>query len=405
MNEDVSLALKKDESFEQFLIRLGECKSTYGLTWDDITDIINKEFNMNKTESTYRKWFSKNRNSDALNCEECSENYIDRYENKKKNELDEKILELQKERIRLADERSQYNAFMRRISREDTLKDIALEVAERMSKKPLYFDNYPDIKLGTYHTEAILLLSDIHYGIEIDNHINKYNPEICKDRLNRLLQEVIYRCDKNDVEKLYIMDLGDLISGRIHLQIRIQNRVDVITQVMEISEILAEFINTLSKYMLIEYHSCSDNHSRVEPIKENSLSLEQLSRLTPWYLKSRLSENKNVNICDNIYGEDIITFRTKYHSIAGVHGDKDRPNSVAKAISMYTQEKFDLICSAHLHHHNEDEQNMVDIICNGSVMGVDDFAHSLRASSKPSQTLIISTEKNVRDSVHKIVLD
>lgn len=403
MIDDKFLSLRDGETVEDFLIRLGNNKDDCGMTWSEVADLVNNTFNLHKAESTYRKWFTKNRDCCGNDDYEYSLKYSVGQCVQLDDEVEAKILELQKERIRLADERSQYNSFLRRMSREETLKDIAKSSAEIIAEKKPFLNR---AKIDTKKSnEAILLISDVHYGIEFENHINRYNPDVCLERINVLLSEVIDRCDRNNVKKLYLMDLGDLISGRIHTQIRIQNRCDVITQVIEISEIMAEFINTLTETMVVEYHSCADNHSRVEPIKENSLSLEQLSRITPWYIKARLKDNQNVIICDNEVSEDIITFNTKYHSIAGVHGDKDKPSNMANILSTFTHKDFDLICSAHLHHHTEDEQNMVDIICNGSIMGVDDFAHSLRASSRPSQTLIIPTENNVRDTVYKIVLD
>ena len=56
---------------------------------------------------------------------------------------------------------------------------------------------------------------------------------------------------------------------------------------MEISEILAQMLFELSNYVDVEYASTSDNHSRVEPIKSESLELESLIRITDWYLKER----------------------------------------------------------------------------------------------------------------------
>lgn len=402
VREDI-MDLRPNESLEEFIVRLGECKDFYGLTWDDIAQKINIAFNLHKSESAYRKWFNRNRNCMDTGCAkefvggfDCDVNLP--------SESDE-YMDIYKERVRLADERAQNNAILRRISREDTLRDIAIETAKTMSKKPLLIDHIPEIKDSKYSSEGILLLSDFHYGIDITNHFNKYNTEICKKRLAKLLSEVIIRCGWHKVKKLYVMNLGDLISGRIHAQIRMQNRIDVVTQTIEVSEILSEFLTELSKEMLIEFYSCSDNHSRIEPIKENSLGIEQLSAITPWYLQARLSDNENISIKNNVFGQDIITFNTKYHSIAGVHGNKDKLSNVQKNLTSFTQQRFDLICTAHLHHHYCDEQNMTDIICNGSVMGVDDYAQSLRLSSKPSQTLVISTENNVRDTVYKILLD
>jgi len=62
-----------------------------------------------------------------------------------------------------------------------------------------------------------------------------------------------------------------LIAGRIHLTIRFNSRIDVITQTIEVSELLAEFIDELSTYVPIDYYSVIDNHSRLEPNKKDAL--------------------------------------------------------------------------------------------------------------------------------------
>ena len=81
-----------------------------------------------------------------------------------------------------------------------------------------------------------------------------------------------------DITELYILNLGDLVSGRIHTTIRIDNQIDAVTQVIEVSEILAEFIANIANYtdVHIKYYDTLDNHSRLEPNKENSVELESL---------------------------------------------------------------------------------------------------------------------------------
>jgi hypothetical protein len=74
-----------------------------------------------------------------------------------------------------------------------------------------------------------LQISDWHYGIEIDNVYNYYNPEITKCRVELLLLKVLDIVNEQKLSKIVVANLGDLIAGRIHLPIRINSRVDVIT--------------------------------------------------------------------------------------------------------------------------------------------------------------------------------
>jgi len=172
---------------------------------------------------------------------------------------------------------------------------------------------------------------------------------------------------------------------------------------MEVSEILAEFLMGLyNAGFAVHYYDCLDNHSRLEPNKKNSIDLESLTRITTWYLKERVSHH--IDIHDNVYGDDIITFRVKNFKIAGVHGDKDKPQQVVDNLSLMTHEKFDLILTAHMHHFSGDEKNEIVVVSNGSLMGTDEYAKGLRLSSTPSQNLIIVSNDNVVDDICRIIV-
>ncbi len=364
-------------------------KKEFDLSWDDIADISHEAFNTDWKEGFFRRHYGEyvNISSDT-------------------NELDAKILELKKAKVKLSDERIQNNAYVRKLAREETLKEIALEAAREIGKtKFLNTPTREPFSSTAVPNEAILCISDWHYGIEINNAWNHYNPKVAIERILTLKKKTIEYCRKNNVKTLHIFNLSDLIAGRIHLTIRLQSRIDVITQIMQVSEILAEFINDLSKYFDIEYYSCDDNHSRVEPNKEDSLNLESLCRITDWYLKNRLQANDAVFFNANPFGSDIITAKINGFTVLGVHGDKDKPVSAITSLTGYTAQKCDLIVAAHRHHFSADESCNTLLLCNGSVMGTDSYAHDLRLNSKPSQNLIIVGKNNVMEALYRIVLD
>lgn len=65
--------------------------------------------------------------------------------------------------------------------------------------------------------------------------------------------------------------------------------------------------------MHIKYYDTLDNHSRLEPNKENSVELESLQRIIHWHLQHRLSKFVNIDILDNNFSDDIITTNILNH--------------------------------------------------------------------------------------------
>lgn len=357
-----------------------------GYTWGEIADLLNDTYDVELSADAYRKRCSRHNSATQFPCGE-----------------EQMSFNFDTEKLKARDYMTQANAYLRRASREETIKEIASDFAEKMGRV-CNFDKLPKI-IEKSNKEAILCISDWHYGIEINNYNNVYNINIARQRVTLLLATVLDYLKKYDIKKLYVVNLGDMIAGRIHSQIKMESRIDSVSQIMEVSEIIAEFLHELSRVAVIDYYEVLDNHSRVEPNIKESLDLESLARITGFYLKQRMRDNPNITINDNQYGFDIATFDICGHSVAGVHGDKDKQKVVINSLTMYTHKFFDLILTAHLHHFSADEQNETIRISNGSLMGTDSFAQKLRLNSAPSQTLIIASKENVIETIHKINLD
>lgn len=374
-----------------------ERKTNKLVTWQGIADAIFIQYGIARSEGWVRKVVK-----DELGLLSDEEELLDSI-NEAKAELDDKLLALKKERVKVSDERTQTNAYIRKLSREETLKEIALLTAQEMSSKKLL---KPSVKEPVLNgdREAILCIGDWHYGMDFKNPWNEYSPEICRQRVSQLRDKTIQYIKKNKCSKLHLVNLQDLIAGRIHLGLRLESRFDVITQTMEVSEILAEFITDLSKVCPVNYYDSLDNHSRLEPQKSEAQDLETLCRMIPWYLKERLKKNTKVNICENEFGHDLVTFESLGHKIIASHGDRDTKGRALNLAGM-TKEFYDLILTAHLHHFWADSCNNMAMIGNGSLMGTDTFAKNLRLNSDPSQTLIIVSPENAREAIHIIKLD
>lgn len=393
-----NLEKQSEESNEQYVNRILTLRSVNKIdySWNKIADLIFEQTGILKDESTWRK------RAKLMPLDSSDE---EPKEAQLAQDINDLILEFRKERYKISDERAQNNAYIRRIAREETIKEVALKAAQEIGNTK-FLKPYQGPKNCKSKNEAILELSDWHYGIEVNNFWNIFNPVVCVERVNTLKDEVIDFCKLFNVERLHVVNLSDLIAGRIHASIRFESRCDVITQTIKVAEILAEFLTDISNEGIkIEYYDCLDNHSRLEPIKKDSLDLESLTRIIPWFLKTRL-EFQNVTIHENVFSDDIITFKAldgKY-TIGGVHGHKDKPNKVVDSLTLMTKVNYDLILTAHYHHWSGDEKNETLVLSNGSLMGTDAYAKDLRLSSKPSQNIILVNEKSVMDYVHRIVL-
>ena len=380
------LTRKPDETTIEYKNRLLRNKDIYGITWDEVAEWLNAEFGTEYSADKYRKESYKLEQADL------------------EEEIDGKLLELRKARVKLSDERVQVNALARNLARKEVFEEMAIAAAKEVAKnKTLVLPNKIEISEDTAKA-GLLCIGDWHYGAEVDLFFNTYNPEEAVRRVNRLMVETKDIIKKNNLKDLYVINLGDMISGRIHLPLRINSRLDAVSQTIEVSELLAEFLTKLSEDVVVHYYDVEDNHSRVEPNKRDSINTESFARIIRWYLRARLNENDNIYFYDSTLGDDIIVLQIFDHLIAAVHGDKDPQRGIVDRLNSYLQTHVDMIISAHMHHFSADENSNTEFYCNGALIGQDDYANSLRLNSKPSQLLFIVTPDNVSSVIHKIKL-
>lgn len=405
------LYITKQETDKDYRMRCYLYKLAHPeVTWQEIADTMNAQLSLQLSESSYRKqsksWLAEyttheypngSSNEDTTEAANNSDNYI--------HDLNMLLREIKKARVQLSDERTQNQAYIRKMSREETLIQIAREVAATMDgKNPLPARDPLIAHPNSLEREGILCISDWHYGIEIDNYFNEYNPVICCERLTKLRDEVIAKGKELNFTKLHVTNLSDLIAGRIHTQLRIESRYDAVTQTIHVANILAGFLDDLSEHFDIEYRDCLDNHSRLEPNKKESLELESLARIIPWFLEERFVNNKRVKIMYNTYADDIIDFKVFDWNVVAVHGHKDTPAKIINNMIAATRKRNDLVLSAHFHHFSADEEHECIRISNGTLMGVDNHSQDFRLTSKPSQNLIIANKDNVTEFICKINL-
>lgn len=327
------------------------------------------------------------------NIENGNDEIIEEYNNK--------IKELEIAKIQFQDQKREYRNLLRTDARLKHIHNTIKEEIHKVNKNnPLGYNNFEKIE-GNSH--AVLLLSDWHIGAEIDNYWNRFNIGIAQNRVNELLNKTIKYCKRHEVDTIHIELLGDLTNGLIHVSTRIFNEEDVINQVMIVSEIISNFINELSKHIKnVKVYSTIGNHGRVSASIKESIDSENFEKLIPWYCSARV-RNNNVEFIESDVDDSILVYKFLNETIFSVHGNNDKLTSIVDGLSKMLKEFPSSIHLGHLHHHYEKEEHDIEVVVNGSLSGVDEYAKNIRKSGKPMQKLMIYTDEG-KECTYKIKL-
>lgn len=302
-------------------------------------------------------------------------------------EVQIQLQELKKERIRLSDERAALNRRLRNEARKESMHDLITECAQSLKTE----DNKikPVCVEEEFEKAAILTLSDFHFGLEINEFNNVYNADVFYQRLNKILGKTIEYIQLNKVRTLYVLGLGDYMSGIIHTTTRIENRENIVQQVIKVSEALSQMLTELSKFVEIYYYDVTDNHGRVFPNKDDWENEDNFSLFVRWYLDARFKDNEYIHIMQNTYSNEIGVVEIFGRNYAFTHGHRDKISSIVQNLSLMTKKFYDAIFMAHCHHYEANEIHGTYVYMNGTLSGTDMYANNERKTSNPSQNLFI----------------
>lgn len=379
---------KENETKLDYIIRLIKNKNEYDL---DYVELFKMAFGVELAADECRKRYYGIKmvidELDKIKYNTISEENV-------KNELDNQLQELKKERMKISDERAALNRRLKEQARIESIYELIEKIAkENKSDNILDFPELPhnDKVIG------LLTLSDIHYGLEVKEFNNCYSPDICKSRMEQLCVKVIEDLRLHEITDLYVLGLGDYVEGIIHTIIRIESRESVIEQVMNMCNILTEFLNCLSEYANIYYYDVTDNHGRLFEDKDNNLDKDNFSLLIKWFLKSKFENSEVVHIMDNNINESIGTINIFGRNYCFVHGHNDKVGDIVQNLSLMTGKQYDAIFLAHSHHFEANEIHGTYVYMNGTMVGTDNYSNRIRKTSNPSQNFfVISKEDGIK---------
>jgi predicted phosphodiesterase len=314
-------------------------------------------------------------------------------------DVEDQKLSLQREKIRMQDQKRELNRQVREWARAEHIQETIMSAIAGLPALPK--PRKGATKQGDH--EGILMLSDWHVGMTTANCCNVFNHAVLVERVEKLIAKTIDHCQLHGVRKLHVFCLGDLVNGLIHVTTRINNEEDVIQQSMIAAELLAGMFSRLSAEMDLEVYWSRGNHDRVSANKKESVCRESFADLILWYLEARLAGYDAIHFCENEVDDEIIVTEIMSQTVFAAHGHKDKPARAVENLSLLLKQFPDLVLMGHFHSAAEREIQGADVVVNGSLCGTDDYAMSLRRTSKPSQKLIIMSRSG-RECTYNIDL-
>lgn len=375
---DVEFKRQPGETEEQFIFRVCAAREALG-GWCNVAQAINQELGYGYSESKYRKDWAAQQKYSLGNGSVIDRDALD--------DMTRAAADLAIERQKLAAEKIEMNRQLRQQGRFELFYDKVANVVQTLPLpefEPLYTTNGD--------REYVLTISDIHYGSTYESENNHYSREIAKQRLENLCGQVIRFVQKNELSHLYILSLGDLVQGLIHISDIKLNDIPVVDTVVEISRLLAQFLNEISAYCRIDFYAVSAaNHSQTRPLgsKASELATEDLERIIISYISDMLMINDRVSVHVDL-SRDYTSFKIFDYDCIALHGHQVRNvNTAIKDYSALHQRFYSYLFMGHLHAAQEivvgerDGHNC-EVLISGALIGSCQYSDKILKGAKAS---------------------
>jgi hypothetical protein len=317
--------------------------------------------------------------------------YTNSEEYSKEKEIDKKLEELRKERIKL----QTANIERSRVDRSESRQELYYEHVGKLCNtlplpefKPLYIQDENDIEEVNY----LVTISDVHYGASFVSENNEYSPAIAAERFKFLAAYLIEFIQKHKVNKLYIASLGDMLQGVIRISDLKINDSSVVKATVEISHLIATLLNEVSEYALIEYyHTSQSNHCQIRPLgtKANEIADEDLEYIIGHYISDLCRNNERIHTHLAEEGKQYIEIDMPgSYEIVAMHGHQIKNVETAiRDLSILKRDFIDYLILGHYHSGKEVSSSEgcchdCEVLISPSFVGSDPYSDSLMQGSK-----------------------
>lgn len=298
-------------------------------------------------------------------------------------------------------------------------QDVLLGSLEALQSNSTSLEIVPKESSGTSEGVVVMVASDWHVeqvvGQEVGG-LNQYNPDISAARVTRFFQHGLrlVRLLQQDIKinTIVLALLGDFINGTIHEEFSDTNS-ELPTHALTIAQSylvggLDFLLSHFEGNIVVPCHS--GNHARMTKktrfAVENAYSLEYLLYVA---LKQRYEHEPRVQFAiaagmhSYIHVFDKVIRFQHGHAIKYQGGVGGLYIPVNKAIGQWNKAKrADLDIFGHFHQLRDGG----NFICNGSVVGYDSFALSIKADfERPQQALFLMDKKRGKTCTWPILVE
>ena len=375
-------------------------------SYEELSEVIFGEGNCFNESEVRKRLYGCKRLIEIIEAERkelCSDDYS--------KELDNKLEEIRKERIKL----QTANIERGRIDRSESRQELYYEyVGSTCTALPLpNFRPLPSV-YEDKSIEYVLTLADIHYGAKFISENNEYSPEIAKQRFELLATKTIDFIEEHNLRKLKVVCLGDVIQGILRISDLKINDSTVVKATVEISRLLAQFLNTLSEYAEIEYyHTPSANHTQLRPLgsKASELADEDMEYLIGNYISDLCQNNRRINVNLAVDGKQYIEIPIDGHEVVAMHGHQIKNVETSlRDLSMLRRSFVDYLLLGHFHGGKEVPSfegccHDTEILVSPSFVGSDPYSDSLMKGSKASVKIYGFSNLYGHTETHKFILN
>lgn len=312
---------------------------------------------------------------------------------------------LRQERIKKQTLMLQENQNNREWARHELFYELVGQYVQRLSV-PEFESRVPDDSF----TDYIVTFGDIHYGAEFVSEHNEYSPTIAKERIKVMCGDIIDFVQKHNLSHITIVNLGDDIQGILRISDVKLNSTPVVKAVVEVSHVLAEFLNALSSLCNVTYyHVPYSNHTQTRPLgsKANDLPQEDLEYVIEHYISDLLADNPRVNVVYSSGIHKYVTIQMYNYSIVALHGHQFK--GVDQFRRLYGK-SVDYVLIGHQHVGKEvgcyeNGDNDVELLVSPSIVGSDPYSDSLYLGSKSAFKIFGFDSQQGHTETYKFLLN
>ena len=384
---------RKNENRIDYIKRITNLRTEYGMSYSEWCYLITGGADYSEDNSR-KAYYVVEKMLPLISYQlELDEAKVKRY-----NDLHSKEVQIQKERERQKDERRAYTNLVKSQARWEQILET-LEIGLREADTSKFLDSVVKYEIEE-ENEAVLMLSDTHIGMTINNALNVYNKEVCIKRFNKLVEQVLKNCKKNSVKRLNVIIAGDIIEGIINTSGRVTQNENVVEQIFTASELVTETLVRLSLSIpQIRVWNTNGNHARMSKDTKESLNGESFETIIYEYVKMRIEILKqrdkigwNIKFNENDYPDiAIVEIENCDKLVVASHGTKDRSikNNLSR-INQFLDIKADYYLMGHVHH----SAHEYNCYTNGCLSGSNEYAQNLRYNNEPMQIMLIFFENS-----------